>query len=275
MARALLALGSNLGRPAENLDQAVGKISFFPKTFLLARSSWHGTKPIGGPAGQGDFLNGSVLVETCLTPLELSREIHNLESCMGRERRVRWDARLIDIDMLLYGNEIVSTRTLTVPHPRMTFRQFVLEPASEIAGAMTQPLCGWTLARLTKHLGQQTKPVIALVASDPKRAGELAKHLDDQLSGDAAVKPNTGKSIEIATTWPQDRGNWQTEPGLVIAWDCNSQGQLEDERLARNRISWNGPLAMVSGANVQAVVAEALAAVRAAWPSFGNDIVAP
>lgn len=275
MARALLALGSNLGCPSENLYQAVKEISLFPGTNLLARSAWYSTNPVGGPAGQDGFLNASVLLETRLQPLELSHEMHNLEARMGRERRVRWDARFIDVDLLLYDNQIVSSDSLTVPHPRMTFRRFVLEPACEIAGAMVHPLSGWTLFQLASHL-RQAPPVVAVVASDGTQADELASILksrfQDELSLNTAALSQKREDLEITTTWHQRHENQRctagSDVGVVVAWDCNSRGQLEDECQVRDRISWNGPLAIVGGPSAEAVMPEVLAAIQAAWPEF-------
>lgn len=152
MARCLLALGSNLGDRHAILAQTCAEVAKLPGCQLLARSSWHCTVPIGGKAGQGEFLNGAILLETALEPQQLATALQQVETGLGRQRVERWDARTIDIDLLLYGQTVIDTAKLTVPHPRMSFRRFVLEPAAEIAGPMLHPTSGWTIARLLAHL---------------------------------------------------------------------------------------------------------------------------
>ena len=97
---------------------------------VVATSEWFGTDPIGGPVGQGDFLNGAAIVETSLEPTELLQHLRGIESSLGRQRRIRWDARTIDVDILLFDDICMETDVLTVPHPRMICRRFVLEAGS-------------------------------------------------------------------------------------------------------------------------------------------------
>lgn len=180
MARCLLALGSNLGDRDKILEQACSELSSLPNCQLLARSRWHGTVPIGGSEGQGDFLNGAALLETALTPAQLADVLQKTETKLGRERVVRWDARTIDIDILLYDDLIVDSPKLTIPHPRMSFRKFVLEPAAEIAGEILHPTSGWTIAGLLRHVCQSLRYVV-VTASEPKLAEWLTVQLCERL----------------------------------------------------------------------------------------------
>ena len=176
MARCLLALGSNLGDRQTILADVCAALAQMPDTLLLTRSHWYATAPIGGAAGQGEFLNGAVLLETSLTPQQLASALQEIEARLGRQRIERWDARTIDIDILLYGEQVIDTPGLIVPHPRMSFRSFVLEPAAEIAGAMLHPTSGWTLARLLSHL--RTSPRLVIVtAAEPSIADWLVSQL--------------------------------------------------------------------------------------------------
>ena len=159
MARCLLALGSNLGDRRSNLDRACAALSSLPQSQLLARSRWHQTAPIGGPSGQGQFLNGAAILQTALEPTELAEALHASESQLGRERAIRWDARVIDIDLLLYEDRRIDLPSLTVPHPRMSSRRFVLEPAVEIAGSWVHPDSHWTLAQLLAYLNNSSRNV--------------------------------------------------------------------------------------------------------------------
>lgn len=180
MARCLLALGSNLGDRRAILMRATGMIAALPRSQLLARSRWHETEPIGGPGGQSTFLNGSLLIETRLETDELSIAVHEIERTLGRQRVVRWDARTIDIDLLLYELQNMESEQLTIPHPRMCFRRFVLEPACEIAGSMIHPTCGWTLAQLLRHLNTAPR-YLAVTAGEPALARQLAARLSQAL----------------------------------------------------------------------------------------------
>lgn len=180
MARCLLALGSNIGDRYAQMAAACSAIAQIPGCHLLSRSRWHATVPIGGSSGQGEFLNGAVLVDTTLSAGELAKALQQIELQLGRERIVRWDARTIDIDLLLYDDLILDTETLTVPHPRMAFRRFVLEPAADIAGAMLHPTSGWTIARLLTHLRDAPR-LVAVTAVRHDLAEWLATDLGREM----------------------------------------------------------------------------------------------
>src|SRR5690606_10760471 len=106
----------------------------------------------GGPAGQPSFLNGTVLLTTTLSPEAVLAALEQLETEAGRAREVRWDARTLDLDILLYDDLCLRTSRLMIPHPRMAFRRFVLRPAAEIAAEMVHPEIGWTMEQLLMHL---------------------------------------------------------------------------------------------------------------------------
>ena len=147
---------------------------------MLARSGWHETSPVGGPDGQGGFLNGALLLETSVSATELCEKLLKVEASLGRQRAVRWDARVIDIDLLIYGSQTIAEPNLIIPHPRMSFRRFVLEPAVEIAGEMCHPDSGWTLSGLLNHLDSAPR-YVAVTAEDPSIADWLADQLANRL----------------------------------------------------------------------------------------------
>jgi 2-amino-4-hydroxy-6-hydroxymethyldihydropteridine diphosphokinase len=132
--RAFLGLGSNLGDRRAFLDQAIEALNWGAVS-VVARSSVYETEPVGGPAGQPDFLNQVVEVETTLTPRRLWERCASVETALGRtrQREERWGPRSVDIDVLLYGTEVVEEPDLTVPHPRLKERGFALIPLVEIA----------------------------------------------------------------------------------------------------------------------------------------------
>lgn len=149
---ALIALGSNLGDRAGVLDAACEAIAALPATSLIRKSGWLATPPVGGPAGQGDFLNGALRVTTEFSAAGLIAELNQIEAAAGRERRVRWAARPLDLDLLLLGDLVDANESLKVPHPRMTFRPFVMGPAVEVAANMQHPVLGATLRELLEQL---------------------------------------------------------------------------------------------------------------------------
>lgn len=90
------------------------------------------TAPVGGPARQGKFLNAVLKIKTNLTPLALLKHLKNIEEELGRKKTVRWGPRIIDLDILFYGDKIIDTKALKIPHPRMLERAFVLRPLLEL-----------------------------------------------------------------------------------------------------------------------------------------------
>lgn len=152
MARSLIALGSNLGDPAAQLRQAIAAIAALPHTRLVATSRQYLTQPVGGPGGQSPFANAAAVVETGLEPLELLRALREIETAGGRQRSARWAARHIDLDLLLCDQQVFRSPQLELPHPRMSFRPFVLDPAVEIAGDWRHPELAATLAELHARL---------------------------------------------------------------------------------------------------------------------------
>jgi 2-amino-4-hydroxy-6-hydroxymethyldihydropteridine diphosphokinase len=132
VARAFLGLGSNVGDRLANLQGALDLMSARPDVRPLRSSRVYETDPVGGPP-QPDFLNAVVEVETALSPMELLRACMEVEDELGRVREERWGPRTIDIDVLTLDEEIVDEPDLTIPHPRMHERGFVLVPLLELA----------------------------------------------------------------------------------------------------------------------------------------------
>lgn len=146
MVESYLSLGSNLGDPIEHILQAIQEIKNMPTICVLKTSSLYKSAPMG-PQDQGAFINAVVLVETALSPDPLLNELQALEDQHGRQRGAeRWGARTLDLDILLYGDEIVQSETLTIPHYGLKERYFVLKPLYEIAPELTLP-CGTRLKK--------------------------------------------------------------------------------------------------------------------------------
>ena len=128
---AWVGIGANLGDPARQIAAAVAGLKNLPLTRLVATSSIYRTAPVGGPE-QPDYFNAVARIETALDPDALLRELLALERDQGRTRSIPNAPRTLDLDLLLYSDRIISIAHLTVPHPRMHLRRFVLEPLLEI-----------------------------------------------------------------------------------------------------------------------------------------------
>ncbi len=148
--RCAIALGSNLGDSRSILMGAIERLQTSPEIELIAVSSWYRTAPIG-PL-QPDYLNGCATLQTGLTPLELLNILHAIEAAFGRVRQEIWGARTLDLDLLLYEQEIIDTPALQLPHPRMTERAFVLVPLAEIAPDWLDPRSGESIDTLCHKL---------------------------------------------------------------------------------------------------------------------------
>ncbi len=153
MVKAYVGLGSNLGERPANLDAAVEKLAAVPGVEVLARSRWHETSPLGGPPGQPDYFNGVVEIDTALSPRALLVHLQGIEKELGRVHAEKWGPRVIDCDLVLYGDVLIDEPGLTVPHPRMRDRRFVLEPLAELAPGARDPVTGLTAKELFERLG--------------------------------------------------------------------------------------------------------------------------
>jgi 2-amino-4-hydroxy-6-hydroxymethyldihydropteridine diphosphokinase len=138
---AFIAIGSNLSTPASQVIRAFQAIEKLPKTKLVKQSSLYKTAPVGYD-NQPDFINAVAEVDTALAPQELMSELLLIEQTFGRERPFPNAPRILDLDLLLYDDLVLHTEMLTLPHPRMHTRAFVLLPLAEIAPDLNIPQHG-------------------------------------------------------------------------------------------------------------------------------------
>jgi len=175
----LISFGSNLGSRDCLIAEAARIISKIDLVESMETSRLFETPPIGGPSGQEPFLNAVAAFETTGTAREILEMLQEVEQRLGRERKRRWDARSIDLDVVLHGELVGGGTGLIVPHPRYTARQFVLQPACDVASHYRDPRFGWTIAELTAHLNS-APPSIALTGGNEALREEMCQKLNQQ-----------------------------------------------------------------------------------------------
>jgi 2-amino-4-hydroxy-6-hydroxymethyldihydropteridine diphosphokinase len=148
-----LALGSNLGDRGANIRFAVEKISRLPTTVMLAVSSLLENPAVGGPPDSPPFLNAVAVIQTQIAAEPLLEALLTVEQSLGRLRVQKWEPRPIDLDIILYGDQIIHSQSLSVPHPMMHQRRFVLQPLVEIAPEVIHPSLKKTASQLLAELG--------------------------------------------------------------------------------------------------------------------------
>lgn len=159
MVTAYIALGSNLGEPQQQLQLALQALHILPDTAVVSTSSVYRNRAIG-PGEQPDFLNAVVELTTTLSAQELLRRLQAIEDQQGRLRSQRWGARTLDLDILLYGDAVVADPALTIPHPRMLERDFVVRPLLDVAPGLVMP-DGKSLAEVAAGLDLQSLLLVA------------------------------------------------------------------------------------------------------------------
>ena len=185
----LIAFGSNQGHSLQVFEAAIDALQRIAGLTIVAYSRPVWTAPVTGhrhgdfknPANEQPYLNAVIRIETVLSPSDLHLQTAAIEHQLGRVRSGHWQARVIDLDVLLLGEQVVDTRSLKLPHPRMSFRRFVLEPAAEIAAELKHPLAKCSIAALLKRINSPDK-MMALVCPESANQSAALEHLIDELS---------------------------------------------------------------------------------------------
>jgi len=153
---AYIALGGNVADVEATLRQALAQLDAAPGVRVRRVSRLYWTEPVGGPPGQPRYLNAVAEIATSLDAAQLLRTLQQIERSLGRDRarEVRWGPRTCDLDILLVGRRVVNEPDLTIPHPRLHLRKFVLEGLAQLAPDLEHPVLGKTMSRLLRELDQ-------------------------------------------------------------------------------------------------------------------------
>jgi 2-amino-4-hydroxy-6-hydroxymethyldihydropteridine diphosphokinase len=158
MKTAYIGIGSNMGDPRKNCLEAVKRIGKLDGCEIVSLSSLYLTEPIG-VSDQEWYVNGVVSIETGMSARELLNELLLIEAEMRRVRVRKWGPRIIDLDILLFGRDVINETGITVPHPLMQLRKFVMAPVAEIAPGLMHPIIGKTMMEIYRGLPEDDQVV--------------------------------------------------------------------------------------------------------------------
>jgi 2-amino-4-hydroxy-6-hydroxymethyldihydropteridine diphosphokinase len=161
MKTAYIGIGSNIGEKLMNCKRALELVDEVPGCRVEKMSDFYRTEPIG-VEGQDWYVNGVVSIVTKLEPVPLLEKLLAIESEMGRKRRKKWDSRIIDLDILLFGEDVINEENLTIPHPFMHLRKFVLIPMVQLTATKIHPILGLTMRELLEQIPEKEQSVIRI-----------------------------------------------------------------------------------------------------------------
>ena len=158
-----IGVGSNLGDKLDNCRKAIDRVGKISGCRLTGQSDFFRTSPVG-VEGHGWYVNAVFSIEADITAYRLLKSLLAVEMDLGRERKKKWDPRTIDLDILLYGQTVMDEKELTIPHPYMHLRKFVLLPMSQLIPDMVHPVLGKTIAELLGDLAEDGQVVFSMGA---------------------------------------------------------------------------------------------------------------
>lgn len=203
MTIALVALGGNQGDVRHAAESALAQIGQHPAVAVQRVSAWYSTEPVGSV---GRFWNAAAVVQTTLKPLELLDLLQKVELDHGRVRAGRWAPRTLDLDLILYGEQVLNHPRLMVPHPLAWQRRFVLDPAVEIAGDFVHPITQRTLQQLHQRL--MVRPLAVEVNLDRALWQVIWSHVPPQLRAEVEVVSSAAEEArEVVVTFVADYHN--------------------------------------------------------------------
>ncbi len=182
--RVFVGLGSNIGKRGYNLLIATEMLRDHPNVSLKVSSSFYLTEPVGFK-DQPSFINNVIEISTTLTPRDLLNLLLYIENSMGRKRLIHWGPRVIDMDILFYGDRVIKEEGLEIPHPRLIERAFVLIPLSEIAPDFLHPIENMTISQLMNRLPSPV-PFVIKISPEEEDFFMDVDSSQDQLNGSVA-----------------------------------------------------------------------------------------
>jgi 2-amino-4-hydroxy-6-hydroxymethyldihydropteridine diphosphokinase len=265
MARCLIGCGSNLGRRREQLDRAIELLRFMPGVAVQAVSRYRETAAVGGPPGQDAFLNAACLLETTLPPAAVLEMLAAVENTLDRHREERWGPRTIDLDLLLYDDVVLDAPELTLPHPRMATRRFVLEPAAEIAAGFAYPPARCTVGDLLANI-DAAHPFVTIVGVPGSGAAEVAATVADAtvarlIRGSVGWPMVEDGPAATPAAWRRTLEAW-SDPLLGAAWDDEPHVTVADYWCGSLAPAAAGLLAAADAASFTTTATAAVAALR-------------
>jgi 2-amino-4-hydroxy-6-hydroxymethyldihydropteridine diphosphokinase len=249
MPRCLIGLGSNLGDRRANIEESLVKLRAASGVGAVRVSALHETEPAGGPGDQKSYLNAAALLEWSCQARELLALLKRIETESGRVRAEHWGPRVLDLDLLLYGEDVLSLPDLQVPHPRMAWRRFVLEPAAEVAGDMLHPKIGWTISRLLEHLDTTLpytavagpiaagKTYFARLISEKNSARLISEPIDEINRNDFYFDP-AGKTLSTELEFIRRRKDLLTADGPDWCGDRSAVSDFWFDQSLANARAW-------------------------------------
>lgn len=263
----LIAFGSNQGDSMQIFKASVDLLQRIAGVTVVTHSQPVWTEPVTGTLQndstqstvQQPYLNAVIRIQTQLKPRDLHLQTSAIEHQFGRVRAGRWQARTIDLDLLILGDHIANTRSLTLPHPRMSFRRFVLEPAAEIAADLRHPTSKCSIADLLKRINSPTK-LMGFVSPDSEHQAAALEKLAIVLS-----KKNSQWRFEKIFS-AEKLFQLDSKLTMVVAFD-DHQSSAENAiwwQLKEQALRFAGPmLHLKTPSNSQASVNELSAALQA------------
>lgn len=181
MHRCLISFGANIGDAKATVLYAAKLLQeMLSQGDSVELSRLYQTPPVGGPSGQSPFINAVAAVYTSLSPWEVWHVIRSIEQQLGRERQRRWEARRIDLDILLYDQQLIWTPQLKIPHPRMCMRQFILKPAIDVAADWIDPASAMSIETLSKRLQAGPSKMLLVGPSNMPLEETALKAIEDK-----------------------------------------------------------------------------------------------
>ena len=256
MPTCLVSFGANLGDRHAAFDTAIERLRSHALIQRCVESTRVETAPVGGPPDQPPFLNSVARFETSLKPVALLRTLQTIESEARRERGVRWGVRTLDLDLIAYGDEVIRDEDLLIPHPRMSFRLFVLQGAAEIFPDWRHPELDVEMTRLLRmhREGLETVSVLGGEASGLRSASAIRQLVRLELPASVGCRVN--EQSDAAS------GDGSQTPRLTI-----------DSRLERTgHAGGSGPRLVLADCPRGHWREEVRAAIRCVWPRVSGDV---